>query len=136
MKPSTYRDMHLLDELAKSGRSDLIESLEQMLQEGSRLHPEVLAHIEATRRARRRGRRSLAQAFGSRPPSSDGGGEGALGEMGEVGACIGRLSHLTQRVLEVRGNPGSGQLVLRYRAPGPGVTTVGIFDAAGRRLLA
>lgn len=65
------------DELARSGRNQLIGGLEQLLQEGTTLDPMVLAHVEATRRARRRGRRSLAMAFGAGTPagnSDDGNG--------------------------------------------------------------
>jgi hypothetical protein len=50
------------DEQARSNRNALMTRLEQTLQEGNKLDPRVLAHIEATRRARRRGRRSLAMA--------------------------------------------------------------------------
>lgn len=56
------------DERTKSGRSALMAGLEQALAEGSHLNPVVLAHLEATRRARRRGRRSLAMSFGPRLP--------------------------------------------------------------------
>jgi hypothetical protein len=56
------------DERAKSDRSALVAGLEQALAEGRGLDPVVLAHLEATRRARRRGRRSLAMSFGPRMP--------------------------------------------------------------------
>jgi hypothetical protein len=56
------------DERARSDRGALVGGLEQALAEGTRLDPVVLAHLEATRRARRRGRRSLAMSFGSRLP--------------------------------------------------------------------
>jgi hypothetical protein len=63
------------DEQARSNRNELIARLEQALQEGTKLDPRVLAHIEATRRARRRGRRSLAMAYGSRSRPVRGGNE-------------------------------------------------------------
>ena len=57
------------DELARSNRTGLVTGLEQAMAEGTPLDPVVLAHIEATRRARRRGSRSLAMAYGSRRPA-------------------------------------------------------------------
>jgi hypothetical protein len=54
------------DELARSNRNELIRRVEQTLSEGMKLDPSVLAHVEATRRARRRGKRSLAMGFGKR----------------------------------------------------------------------
>ena len=63
------------DALADGGRNQLIGGIEQLLSEGMVLDPMVLAHVEATRRARRRGRRSLAMAYGTLPaPSDDGSG--------------------------------------------------------------
>jgi hypothetical protein len=65
------------DELARGERNRLIAGIEQALAEGLAVDPMVLAHVEATRRARRRGRRSLAMAFGTLPPgSADGGMDG------------------------------------------------------------
>jgi hypothetical protein len=58
------------DEQARSDRTALVAALEQASAEGARLDPVVLAHVEATRRARRRGRRSLAMSFGPRGPGS------------------------------------------------------------------
>ena len=55
------------DELIRSDRNSLVRGMEQALAEGVLLDPRVLAQIEATRRARRRGRRSLAMSFGRRP---------------------------------------------------------------------
>lgn len=60
----------LADELARGDFSGLVEHLERALAEGAQLDPFVLAHIEATRRARRRGRRSLAMSFGPRAPGA------------------------------------------------------------------
>ncbi len=65
------------DEQARSGRNELVGRLEQSLEEGAKLDPRVLAHVEVTRRARRRGRRSLAMAFGS--PAREGDDEGGGG---------------------------------------------------------
>jgi hypothetical protein len=62
------------DELARSDRNQLIGGIEQILSEGASLDPMVLAHVEATRRARRRGRRSLAMAYGALPPPANGNG--------------------------------------------------------------
>jgi hypothetical protein len=63
------------DEHARANRAELVARLEQATAEGARLDPVVLAHLEVTRRARRRGRRSLATAYGPRPPQApaDGG---------------------------------------------------------------
>jgi hypothetical protein len=52
------------DAQARSARNQLVGGIEQMLQEGQPVDPMLQAHVEATRRARRRGRRSLAMAFG------------------------------------------------------------------------
>jgi hypothetical protein len=57
------------DELARSNRTGLVTGLEQAMAEGTPLDPVVVAHLEATRRARRRGSRSLAMAYGSRRPA-------------------------------------------------------------------
>ncbi|MCB9947521.1 MAG: hypothetical protein H6842_06815 [Rhodospirillaceae bacterium] len=64
------------DEKARSGRNALIAGLEQAAAEGTPLDPRVLAQIEATRRARRRGSRSLAMAYGDtpKPPGKPDGG--------------------------------------------------------------
>ncbi len=60
------------DEKARSGRNTLIAGLEQAAAEGTPLDPRVLGQIEATRRARRRGSRSLAMAYGRKPKPSGG----------------------------------------------------------------
>ncbi len=60
------------DEKARSGRNTLISGLEQAAAEGTPLDPRVLGQIEATRRARRRGSRSLAMAYGRKPKPSGG----------------------------------------------------------------
>ncbi|GAA3389435.1 hypothetical protein [Cryptosporangium minutisporangium] len=54
-------------EAAGISRGDLVTGLEQLLDEGVRLDPATLAYVEATRRARRRGNRSLAMSLGTRP---------------------------------------------------------------------
>lgn len=54
------------DEQANADRNALIAALEAAGEEGLPLSPQALAHIEATRRARRRGRRSLAMRHGTR----------------------------------------------------------------------
>ena len=55
---------HEADEQANANRNALIADLEAAGEEGLPLSPQALAHIEATRRARRRGRRSLAMRHG------------------------------------------------------------------------
>ena len=55
-----------VDERVSSDLNALVSEMEQALGEGAPLDPRALAHIQATRRARRRGGRSLAMAYGRR----------------------------------------------------------------------
>ena len=60
------------DEQARAGRTALVPALAQAHAEGVPLDPVVLAHLEAARRARRRGRRSLGMSLGPRAPADPG----------------------------------------------------------------
>ena len=62
--------LELANELAGGDFSSLVEQLERAMAEGAQLDPFVLAHIEATRRARSRANRSLAMSLGPRAPES------------------------------------------------------------------
>jgi hypothetical protein len=60
------------DEAARSDRSALMARVEQAHAEGTRLDPRMLAQLEATRRARRRGSRSLVMRQEAlNPPGGD-----------------------------------------------------------------
>ncbi len=54
------------DEKAQTSQNELVSGIEQYVEEGGVVDVHVLAHIEATRRARRRGRRSLALGLGGK----------------------------------------------------------------------
>lgn len=61
-----------LDEAATTFPNAVAEGFEQLLAEGVPLDPATLAFVESTRRARRRGARSLAMSLGQRQgPSQD-----------------------------------------------------------------
>ncbi len=59
------------DERARSDRTSLVRALDGARAAGLALDPVALAHVEATRRAQRRGARSLAMSMGPRQPAAD-----------------------------------------------------------------
>ncbi len=59
---------HEADEATRSDRVGLAESVDAARASGARIDPMLLAHTEATRRAQRRGARSLAMSIGPRQP--------------------------------------------------------------------
>lgn len=57
---------------AADDRGGLVTGIEHAMAQGAQLDPATLAYVEATRRARRRGNRSMAMSLGARPSNAGG----------------------------------------------------------------